>query len=294
MLGRVSRLIQMSTTATGCKMQRMISRSFFIASLSIDRRQTACRYAKGYPGAGAATPTRVWLDAPMSEAAPLGPRVPGWQPRPVPEPVHLKGRHVLLRPVSADADAPALFTESHPPAGDPNHWTYLLDGPYRDAAHYEHDLRGMETSRDPLFFTLVAEARPVGLASYLRITPLHGVIEIGNIWFGASLRHRPAGTEAIFLLAAHAFDTLGYRRLEWKCNALNAPSRRAALRYGFHFEGIFKHHLVIKGHNRDTAWYAITDDEWPAVRRGFERWLAPENFDAAGRQRQRLGDLIAA
>jgi RimJ/RimL family protein N-acetyltransferase len=199
---------------------------------------------------------------------------------------------VLLRSVQPAADAEALFAESHPPAGDPEHWVYLFDGPYRDAAEYERALRAMETSRDPMFFTVVVGGRPAGIVSYLRITPVHGVIEIGNIWFGASLRRRPPATEAIFLLAGHAFDTLGYRRLEWKCNALNAPSRRAALRYGFRFEGIFEHHMVIKGRNRDTAWYAMTDDEWPAVRSGFERWLAPENFDGAGHQRRRLADLI--
>jgi RimJ/RimL family protein N-acetyltransferase len=126
------------------------------------------------------------------------------------------------------------------------------------------------------------------------MTPEHGSIEIGHIWFGASLRRSSAATEAIYLLAAHAFDELGYRRLEWKCNALNQASRRAAERFGFAFEGVFRHHMVVKGRNRDTAWYAITDDEWPAVRDAFEAWLSPENFDQTGRQRSRLGELTAA
>ena len=128
----------------------------------------------------------------------------------------------------------------------------------------------------------------------MRITPEFGVIEIGNIWFGVGLRRTTAATETIFLLARNVFDELGYRRLEWKCNALNAGSRRAAERFGFTFEGIFRHHQVVKGRNRDTAWYAIVDDEWPAIRRAYEAWLAPENFDGEGRQRRRLEQLMPA
>jgi predicted ester cyclase len=127
----------------------------------------------------------------------------------------------------------------------------------------------------------------------MRIDPQHGAIEIGHIWFGASLRRSTAATEAIYLLAAYAFDELGYRRLEWKCNALNQASRRAAERFGFAFEGVFRHHMVVKGRNRDTAWYAITDAEWPAIRDAFRAWLSPENFDDAGHQRRRLGELTA-
>jgi RimJ/RimL family protein N-acetyltransferase len=128
----------------------------------------------------------------------------------------------------------------------------------------------------------------------MRITPEVGVIEIGHIWFGPPLQRTTAATEAIYLLARQVFDDLGYRRLEWKCNALNAASRRAAERFGFTFEGIFRKHQVVKGRNRDTAWYAITDDEWPAIRDAFERWLAPENFDAEGAQRRSLRDLMRA
>ena len=208
----------------------------------------------------------------------------------------LEGRHVRLRPLEASADAEALYAESHPPAGDPDLWAYLPTGPHRNAAEYREELALAERSEDPLFFTLVQlpEERPAGIASYLRITPGHGVIEIGHIWFGSSLRRSTAATEAIYLLAAYAFDELGYRRLEWKCNALNQASRRAAERFGFSFEGVFRHHMVVKDRNRDTAWYAITDDEWPALRGAFDAWLRPENFDEAGRQRQRLGELIAA
>jgi RimJ/RimL family protein N-acetyltransferase len=149
-------------------------------------------------------------------------------------------------------------------------------------------------SEDPLYFAVTAlpGERPLGVASYLRITPEFGVVEIGHIWLGSPLQRTTAATEAIYLLARHAFDDLGYRRLEWKCDALNAASRRAAERFGFTFEGVFRKHQVVKGHNRDTAWYAITDDEWPAIRLGYDAWLARENFDRGGRQRRSLGDLI--
>jgi RimJ/RimL family protein N-acetyltransferase len=218
-----------------------------------------------------------------------------WRPPPPPGPVTLRGRHVVLRPVDPAGDAAPLYAESHPPAGDPAMWTYLFDGPYRDAAEVQEALRSRQGSEDPLPFTIVrlADERPTGMAAYLRITPEHGVIEIGSIWFGASLRRTAGATEAIYLLAAHAFDELGYRRLEWKCDALNAPSRRAAGRFGFTFEGVFRHHMVVKGRNRDTAWYAIVDRDWPAIRAGFEAWLAPENHGPDGRQRQALGDMIA-
>jgi RimJ/RimL family protein N-acetyltransferase len=154
----------------------------------------------------------------------------------------------------------------------------------------------MERSEDPLFFTLnpLPGEHPAGVAAYLRITPEHGVIEIGHIWFGASLRRTTAASEVIYLLASHAFDELGHRRLEWKCDSLNAASRRAAERFGFRFEGVFRSHMVVKGRNRDTAWYAITLEEWPAVREGFRAWLAPVNHDAAGAQKRSLGELIAA
>jgi len=218
-----------------------------------------------------------------------------WRPAPRPARTELRGAHVLLRPLDADRDAEALYAQSHPPAADPGLWTYLPNGPYRDAAELRDALRVAAASEDPLFFTLVTlpSEQPAGVASYLRITPEHGVIEVGHIWFGASLRRTTAATEAIYLLAAHAFDDLGYRRLEWKCDALNQPSRSAAERFGFRFEGVFRRHMVVKGRNRDTAWFAITDDEWPAVRAGFRAWLSPDNQDHDGRQRQTLAELIA-
>ncbi|HLY50677.1 MAG TPA: GNAT family protein [Solirubrobacteraceae bacterium] len=210
-----------------------------------------------------------------------------------PRPITLRGRYVVLRPLDAAADAPALYGASHPPEGDPAIWTYLPYGPYAGVGEMRAALAEAEHSEDPLFFALVPVARgaPAGVAAYLRMAPDFGVIEIGHIWLGSSLQRTTAATEAIYLLARHVFDDLGYRRLEWKCDALNAASRRAAERFGFTFEGVFRKHMVVKGRNRDSAWYALVDEEWPRVRDGFERWLEPQNFDAAGAQRRTLAEL---
>ena len=218
-----------------------------------------------------------------------------WRPAARPRPIVLEGRYVRVRPVDAAADAPSLFAQSHPPIAGPGLWTYLPTGPYRDGGELRRELQLAERSQDPLTFALVPcpHDQPAGVASYMRIAPEHGVIEVGGIWFGASLHRSTAASEAIYLLAAHAFDELGYRRLEWKCDSLNQASRRAAERFGFRFEGVFRRHMVVKGRSRDTAWYAITDEEWPAVRHGFRAWLRPENFDAEGHQRGALGELIA-
>jgi RimJ/RimL family protein N-acetyltransferase len=230
----------------------------------------------------------------VSSELPLGERV-DWAAAKPPAHVPLRGSHVLVRPVNAATDAEPLYAISHAPAGDPAIWTYLPDGPYEGAVHLGKMLAWAETSTDPLYFTLVrlADGCPLGQTSYLRIAPEFGVIEIGHIWFGTSLQRTTAATEAIFLLARHAFDDLGFRRLEWKCNALNAASRRAAERFGFTFEGVFRQHQVVKGRNRDTAWYAITDGDWPGIRAGFQAWLHPENFDRDGRQARSLGEMIA-
>jgi RimJ/RimL family protein N-acetyltransferase len=211
-------------------------------------------------------------------------------------PVHtvLTGRHVALRPIEPASDAGPLYAVSHAPTGDPTIWTYLYDGPYGDLESFRESLEEQAARHDYVFFTVAgAGGRPLGIVSYLSIVPEHGVIEIGNIWFGPELKRTPAATETILLLARHAFDELGYRRLEWKCDALNQPSRSAAVRFGFRFEGIFLNHRVVKGHNRDSAWFAITEERWPSVRRAFEQWLRPENFDADGSQRSRLSDLTA-
>jgi RimJ/RimL family protein N-acetyltransferase len=205
--------------------------------------------------------------------------VTGWAPVAPPDGSELVGRHVVLRRVTTD-DAAPLFEAGR----DPAIWTYLPYGPYREEDELRARLAEIADSDDPLFYAICRDGRPQGIASYLRITPEHGTIEIGHIWFGTPLQRTTAATEAIFLLARHAFDDLGYRRLEWKCNALNEKSRRAAERFGFTFEGVFRNHMVVKGQNRDTAWYAITDYDWPAVRSAFEAWLAPANFDEDGVQ----------
>jgi RimJ/RimL family protein N-acetyltransferase len=227
----------------------------------------------------------------MNDEQPLGDPVPNWKPVARPGREALRGRYALLRPVDPASDAAALYAVSHPPEGDTSTWTYLPDGPYESPEELRKMLDFAARSEDPLFFTIVTEGRPAGMASYLRITPEHGAIEIGHIWFGATLKRTPAATEAIYLLARHVFDDLGYRRLEWKCNALNEPSRRAAARFGFTFEGVFRKQQVVKGRNRDTAWYAIVDDDWPPIGAAFEAWLAPENFDARGRQRKPLAQF---
>jgi RimJ/RimL family protein N-acetyltransferase len=222
---------------------------------------------------------------------PVGPEVT-WAPAPRPgrEPLH--GEHVLLRAIEP-GDAESLYAATHAPAGDPGAWTYMNDGPYDDVDDLRRSLIAAAASDDPLYFAVVRDGRSLGRASYLRITPEFGVIEIGNIIFGPELQRTTAATEAIYLLARHAFDDLGYRRLEWKCNALNAPSRRAADRFGFAFEGIFRRHMIVRGRNRDTAWYAIVDADWPAIRAGLQAWLDPGNFGADGVQRAGLTALIA-
>jgi RimJ/RimL family protein N-acetyltransferase len=192
-----------------------------------------------------------------------------------------------------ETDARPLFEASHPPGGDATIWTYLYDGPYESVEALQAALAEQAASHDPQYRTIVrlGDGRPVGICSYLAIVPEHGTIEIGNIWFAPELQRTAGATEAIHLLIRHAIDELGYRRVEWKCNSLNARSRGAAERFGFRFEGIFAQHRVVKGRNRDTAWYAITDDRWPALREAYEQWLQPDNFDAAGAQRRSLRSL---
>jgi RimJ/RimL family protein N-acetyltransferase len=235
----------------------------------------------------------VWFDVDVAKAnqLPVGQEV-DWTPVSPPGRDPLQGEHVLLRPLRA-ADAEELYAATHPPQGDTSVWTYMSDGPYADVGELRDALVDAEASADPLFFAVVRDGQVLGRTSYLRITPAFGVIEIGNILFARALQRSTATTEAIYLLARHAFDDLGYRRLEWKCNALNAPSRQAADRFGFTFEGVFRNHQIVKGRNRDTAWYAIIDADWPAIRSGFEGWLSPDNFDGGGQQRTGLARLIA-
>lgn len=225
---------------------------------------------------------------------PIGPALPGWSPRPRPPRTPMQGRTCRVVPLDADAHGAPLFA-LYGAAPDRSGWTYLGDELPDGEAEYRERLGRMAAGEDPLFHVVLdaGTGAPLGIASYLRIDPGNGVIEVGHIHFGPALRRTPAATEAMALMMARAFD-LGYRRYEWKCDSLNAPSRAAALRYGFTFEGIFRQAVVVKGRSRDTAWFSITDEEWPRVRAGFDAWLDPGNFDAQGRQRRRLADLRPA
>jgi RimJ/RimL family protein N-acetyltransferase len=204
----------------------------------------------------------------------------------------LSGRVVDLVPLNADAHADALFEGAN--GGDNDRvWTYLFDGPFADRAAFRANIEAKAKSEDPLFFAIVDKAsnRAVGYQTFLRIEPQHRVIEVGAIMYTPAMQRSIGATEAQYLFARTVFDELGYRRYEWKCNDLNAPSKRAALRFGFTFEGVFRQHMIVKGRNRDTAWFSMLDSEWPKRRAAFEQWLAPSNFDAAGRQRLALSGL---
>lgn len=214
-----------------------------------------------------------------------------WLPRPFPPHEPLQGRFIRLEPLDFARHGDHLWQELQGP--DPALWDYLPYGPFAERAAFDAWLAGHADSRDPQCYAVVeqASARALGLLAYLRITPKDGCIEIGHIAFGAALQRTPGASEAVFLLARQAFDELGYRRLEWKCNARNARSRRAAERFGFSYEGLFRQHMIVKGENRDTAWYALIDSEWPQCRQAFQHWLAADNFDAEGRQKRRLEEL---
>ena len=173
-------------------------------------------------------------------------------------------------------------------------WTYLPYGPFDDIDHYRGWMTAACLGEDPLFHAIVDKraGTAAGVASYLRIDPGAGVIEVGHINYAPPLQRTIAASEAMYLMMVRVFDELGYRRYEWKCDALNAPSRAAAERLGFRYEGLFRQATVYKGRNRDTAWYAMTDKDWPAIKAAFQAWLAPENFDGTGRQRTRLSELM--
>jgi RimJ/RimL family protein N-acetyltransferase len=224
---------------------------------------------------------------------PVGFPVPGWAPPPLPPREPMAGRFCRLEPLDPDRHAADLFAAARADA-DGRTWTYMGYGPFPDFAAYRAWADGAARTSDPLFFAIVdaATGRAVGVASYLRIDPRNGSVEVGHLYFSPALSRTPAATEAMVLMMRRAF-ALGYRRYEWKCNALNAPSRRAAQRLGLSFEGVFRQAAVVKGRNRDTAWYAAIDREWPALAAAFDRWLDPANFDAAGRQRVPLSELTA-
>jgi len=226
-----------------------------------------------------------------SSGLPIGPEVPA-HAAPHPARRVLAGRFVRLEPLDVEKHGASLWQETHG-AGAAAFWQYLFDEPFADEHSFRDFLARKAASTDPLFYAIVDQAsgRAVGFETLMRMDPAHRCIEVGNILYGRSLQRTPGATEAQYLLMRYVFDDLGYRRYEWKCNALNAPSRRAALRFGFSFEGIFRKHMIVRGRNRDTAWYSMLDDEWPATKAAFERWLAPANFDATGGQRASLSAL---
>jgi RimJ/RimL family protein N-acetyltransferase len=203
-----------------------------------------------------------------------------------PQPCSIEGRYVTLAPLDQHAHADALWERATGPQND-RLWVYLFNGPFRDRPAFDADLAAKATSQDPLFFSILdnGSQSATGYAAFLRVEPVHRCIEVGSILYTPVLQRSRGATEAMYLMARHVFEDLGYRRYEWKCDALNAPSRRAALRLGLTFEGIFRQHMIVKGRNRDTAWYAMLDSEWPVRKPAFERWLDPSNFDADGAQR---------
>jgi RimJ/RimL family protein N-acetyltransferase len=210
-----------------------------------------------------------------------------WKPAPRPVPVTLRGHYVTLEPLDADRHGEALWQAAN---GHDELWTWLFDGPYAMEADLRRAIAEKQAASGFVFLAILPEAsrRAEGWASFMRAEPAHGVVEVGNILLTPALQRTTAATEVMYLMARHIFEDLSYRRYEWKCNAENLPSRRAAGRLGFTFEGIFRQHMVVKGQNRDTAWFSMLDHEWPARKRAFEAWLDPGNFDEEGLQRKTL------
>jgi RimJ/RimL family protein N-acetyltransferase len=222
---------------------------------------------------------------------PIGHAVPNWQPPPFPNPAPIEGRYARVEPLDATRHARSLYA-ANAEDRDGAMWTYLPYGPFESEKQYTAWATERASSRDPSFYAVLdrTTGRALGVLSYLRIDPPNGVIELGHLAYSPALQQTRTSTEALFLLMAHAFS-LGYRRVEWKCDALNAPSRRAAERFGFSYEGTFRQAVVIKGRNRDSAWYAIIDRDWPRIRASFETWLDPANFGPDDRQRVSLTSL---
>jgi len=224
----------------------------------------------------------------MDGPSPIGPKVDSG-PAKRPERITLEGAWVRLEPLDAARHSDALWSGTGGAANE-SLWRYMADGPFTDRAVLDGSLTAKAASDDPLFYAIAdrASGRALGHAALMRIEPKHRVIEVGNIVYSQALQRTRGATEAMFLLARYVFEDLGYRRYEWKCDALNQPSRRAALRLGFSFEGVFRQHMIINGRNRDTAWFSMLDSEWPLRKREFERWLAASNFDFDGRQKSSL------
>jgi RimJ/RimL family protein N-acetyltransferase len=217
---------------------------------------------------------------------PVGPAVSS-APALFPGTVTLRGRYGSVERLSAGRHRAALWMALR---GHDAVWTYLPPIPFYEQAEFDAYIAACEDNKERIFYAVVdAGGRAVGILSLMEIRPAMRVVEVGNIVYSPALQRTPLGTEAQYLIARYAFETLGYRRYEWKCNALNASSKRAAERFGFTYEGLFRQHMIVKGHSRDTAWFSILDSEWPARKAAFERWLAPENFDNDGRQKIKLG-----
>lgn len=218
-----------------------------------------------------------------------------WTPRPLPARKTLEGRFVRLEPLDPERHGRELYAASKVPDAD-DKFRYLYEEPPAEETAFLEWVRRVAESRDPLYFAVLDQAsgKVAGRQTLMRIDANNGVIEIGHIYWGPLIARKPAATEALFLFMQYVFEELGYRRFEWKCHNANEPSKRAALRFGFQHEGVFRQHLVAKGRNRDTAWFAIIDKDWPALKAGYTAWLAPENFDAHGRQRRSLGECLAA
>jgi RimJ/RimL family protein N-acetyltransferase len=225
----------------------------------------------------------------------IGFPVPGWSARPRPPLTPMIGRYCRVEPLDADRHAADLHAANMADK-EGRIWTYLGYGPFARLAEYQAWIDATCRGSDPIFHAIVdgRTGRAAGVASFLRIDPANGVIEVGHINYSPLLQKTPAATEAMYLMMARVFDELGYRRYEWKCDTLNGPSRSAAERLGFAFEGIFRQAIIYKGRNRDTAWYSIVDQEWPGIRSAFKRWLDPANFDGQGRQRESLSSLTRA
>ena len=218
----------------------------------------------------------------------LGPAIDPTPAR-APGPAKLIGRYGTVERLGTSRHGHDLWEALQ---GNDDIWTYLPVGPFKDKKAFAQWLAGIEQSEDPNFYAILdSEGRARGLAALMAIRPEMRVIEVGHIVYSAALQRTPLATEAQYLLARYAFETLGYRRYEWKCNALNEPSFRAALRHGFTHEGVFRHHMIVKGRSRDTAWFAMLESEWPARKAAFERWLSPDNFDVQGRQMTSLTAL---
>ena len=225
---------------------------------------------------------------------PIGFPVEGWTARQRPPRTPITGWFCRVEPLDAGWHATELYAANSEDR-DGRMWTYLPWGPYGGFDEYRAALEAGLRREDFITYAVIdaVSGKAAGVASYLNINPAAGSIEVGGIAYAPALQRQPAGTEAMYLMMRRVFDELGYRRYDWKCNALNAPSRAAAARYGFRFEGIFRQADVVKGRNRDTAWFSITDREWPRIKAAFERWLDPGNFDDAGRQRASLSALTA-